>query len=215
MDAVRGISAAADHRPNAAAPIEGSEEAPIDLDSPGSDHDSDAAGDDVDSSDGGVTGDSDSDATSSVVSDLSTRKPRKGTRADINQAMAGIKAVGDFAAFAPIQGEFEPVIQVNGVGNIKLPLGEAQARQIIGKAHQAPYGKGSETLVDVSVRRTFELDPDQFEMANPVHWSKIVNKQLGVVLQKLGVDSKGVLVHAELYKMLIYEEGAMFKAHTE
>jgi len=234
MDAVRGMSAATGHRLDVVAPVEqvdaiqeGTEEAPqgesdqptsysIDVNGSSSDYDNDAAEDvssDLDSSDGGAIEDSDSDAAPSIVSDLSTRKPRKGIRADINLALAGLKAVGNFAASAHIYDDFEPVVHIHGVGNIRLPLSEGQARKIIEKAHQAPYGKGSETLVDVSVRRTFELNSDQFDIANPGHWTKVVQEQLEVVSQELGVDGKGVQAH--LYKMLIYEKGAMFKAHTE
>lgn len=56
---------------------------------------------------------------------------------------------------------------MEGVGNITVPLSEAQARQIIAKARQAPYGKGSDTFVDISVRNTWELDPSQFTINSP------------------------------------------------
>jgi hypothetical protein len=82
---------------------------------------------------------------------------------------------------------------------------------MIDKAHHAPYGKGSETLVDTAVRNTWELNPDQFEFGNP-EWDKYIEEACACVARDLGVDSP---VSAELYKMLIYEKGAMFKPHTE
>lgn len=45
-------------------------------------------------------------------------------------------------------------LSVHGVGKIILPLQEAQVRELIAASRQAPYGKGSETIVDTAVRNT-------------------------------------------------------------
>ncbi|EFX01365.1 hypothetical protein CMQ_6307 [Grosmannia clavigera kw1407] len=92
-----------------------------------------------------------------------------------------------------------------------MPLQEPQARQIIEKARQAPYGKGEETVVDTSVRSTWELDAGQFELQGPA-WERLLETVLASVKKSLGVVSP---IRAELYKMLLYEKGAMFKAHTD
>jgi hypothetical protein len=60
-----------------------------------------------------------------------------------------------------------PGLEVDGLGAIRLPLGESQARELIGRCSQAPYGKGTETLVDTNVRRVWELDPARFKLTNP------------------------------------------------
>lgn len=52
-----------------------------------------------------------------------------------------------------------PGLEVKGIGAIRLPLGELQARELIKQCCQAPYGKGTKTLVDTDVRRVWELDP--------------------------------------------------------
>jgi hypothetical protein len=125
-------------------------------------------------------------------------------------ALDTIESPGTFAS----KGELpyvDPQINVQDVGPVTLPLQESQARQMIEQAHQAPYGKGSETLVDTKVRNTLELNPDQFKLENP-HWDSYVEKACACAARDLGVD---VPVSAELYKMLIYEKGAMFKPHTE
>ncbi|KAI0842867.1 hypothetical protein F5Y06DRAFT_75227 [Hypoxylon sp. FL0890] len=102
-------------------------------------------------------------------------------------------------------------IFVQGIGRINIPLSEAQAKEIAVKSHQAPYGKGSETIVDTSVRNTWELNPDQFEIRAP-DWQVFLDNALAYVREQLGLRSP---ISAELYKMLLYEEGAMFKAHTD
>lgn len=129
---------------------------------------------------------------------------------ELAEALDCVQPAGTFAS----QGELpfaDPQIKVNEVGTICLPLQESQARQLMEQAHQAPYGKGNETLVDTAVRNTLELNPDQFELVNP-DWDNYVRQVCASVARDLGVDAP---VSAELYKMLIYEKGGMFKPHTE
>jgi hypothetical protein len=133
---------------------------------------------------------------------------------NINDALDEIKAAGTFASYAQLRlpnpaDTFS--LFVHGVGDISVPLQEEQARQLIAQSRQAPYGKGSETIVDTSVRNTWELDASQFEFRNPA-WSRFLDKCIGQVALSLGISSP---ITAELYKMLIYEKGAMFKSHTE
>lgn len=132
---------------------------------------------------------------------------------DILDSLNKIETTGSFAAFAYLPLDFLPRISVQDVGEIQLPLCEDQARQIIAKLHQAPYGKGSETLVDTSVRNTWELDPSTFFFEDPQNWDRWINHLKKHLATKLGIP--GLQIQADLYKMLIYEKGAMFKSHTE
>ncbi|KAI2618492.1 hypothetical protein GGR54DRAFT_158036 [Hypoxylon sp. NC1633] len=125
-------------------------------------------------------------------------------------ALDSIRTKGDFACFEPTP-RLDPIIVVHDVGLIHLPLSEAQAKQIIAKSRQAPYGKGSETIVDTSVRNTWELDPGQFEIRFP-NWQAVLDDILVGVDEEMDVNSP---ITAKLYKMLVYEKGAMFKAHTD
>ncbi|KAK5257071.1 hypothetical protein LTR16_001675 [Cryomyces antarcticus] len=106
----------------------------------------------------------------------------------------------------------QPGLYIEGIGIVGLPLGERDAKAIIQASHQAPFGKGNETLVDVTVRKTWELNADQFQLRNPA-WSKFLQKILDNTAEALGVHVSGL--RAELYKLLLYEEGAMFKLHQE
>ncbi|KAK3328671.1 hypothetical protein B0T19DRAFT_442560 [Cercophora scortea] len=145
-------------------------------------------------------------------SPLSTDDYHVSLTADLLKNLEDIKAAGSFAAFHSLQGNsIHPDIHVHGVGTINLPLREDQARQLIDKARQAPYGKGSDTIVDTSVRNTWELDPSQFEL-RAARWANDIQTLCKFVAKDLGITSP---VSAELYKMLVYEKGAMFKAHTD
>ncbi len=48
---------------------------------------------------------------------------------------------------------YTPCLEVESIGTIALPLLPVQAAQILEVAEHAPYGRGSETLVDMDVRR--------------------------------------------------------------
>ncbi|CAP61006.1 uncharacterized protein PODANS_2_14040 [Podospora anserina S mat+] len=87
----------------------------------------------------------------------------------------------------------------------------SQAGKLIKRARQAPYGKGNETLVDTTVRNTRELGPTQFELRN-TEWPGYLNDTCTEIGKELGIDAP---IRAELYKMLIYEKGALFKPHTD
>ena len=129
---------------------------------------------------------------------------------DLLSALDKIEATGSFASFAALPA-LDLDLVVKDVGAIALPLQEAQARQIIEKARQAPCGKGEKTIVDTSIRNTWELDTSQFELQG-AEWEKLLARIVARVEKDLGV---GLPIRAEPYKMLVYERGAMFKPHTE
>jgi hypothetical protein len=151
------------------------------------------------------------DDNASVQTELSQEDFHDGLHNDMLGALNSITSSGTFANAHKL-GEIFPGLVVEDVGPVNLPLQEAQAKQMIAKARQAPYGKGSETIVDTSVRNTWELDPGQFQLTNQ-YWPMLIAQLCQAISREAGLDDAHV--HAELYKMLIYEKGAMFKAHTE
>jgi hypothetical protein len=59
-------------------------------------------------------------------------------------------SVGQFSAVLP-------GLEVKGVGPIGAPVTAADAKRIITKASQTPYGRGEATIVDTDVRRVWQL----------------------------------------------------------
>jgi hypothetical protein len=110
-------------------------------------------------------------------------------------------------------GEVNPGLQVESIGNIGIPISDHDAKRIIAVSRQAPFGKGSDTIVDTSVRKTWEIDASQLKLTHP-KWSQHFGKIINDTAKQLGV-ARASDVNAELYKLLVYEPGAMFKAHTE
>ena len=127
------------------------------------------------------------------------------------EALDAIDRPGDVAA----AGDREltmPGLEVEGLGAVGLPLSRAQARALIRRCRQAPYGKGTQTLVDTDVRRVWEMDPAQFELTNP-KWKALIRSIVEEVKQRLGLDECKLSAH--LYKLLLYEKGSFFLPHRD
>ncbi|MCC7151984.1 MAG: 2OG-Fe(II) oxygenase, partial [Rubrivivax sp.] len=85
------------------------------------------------------------------------------------------------------------------------------AAQLIAVAERAPYGRGADTLVDTAVRRTWQIGADRVHIKGR-HWNAMLE---GVVEQAAAGLGAGVGVEAELYKLLIYDEGSFFLEHRD
>lgn len=92
-----------------------------------------------------------------------------------------------------------PRLEVEGVGAIALPLLPVQAEALIAVADQAPYGRGTETLVDTAVRRTWQIDAARVRLRGQ-RWQE----DLAAVVERvrLGLAVAGS-IEAQLYKLLI------------
>lgn len=130
---------------------------------------------------------------------------------DLLAILETVKNSGTFFS----QGELtstHPGLLVEDLGLIALPLEKKQAAALKKKARQAPYGKGTETVVDTKVRRVWEIDAKQVVFANPL-WKET----LAQAIQKTKVDLglKNATLNAHFYKLLIYEKGGFFLPHRD
>ena len=66
-----------------------------------------------------------------------------------------------------------PGLDVEQDGRRGLAADENASAKLIKLCRQAPYGKGTETVVDTDVRRVWELDPAKFQLTNP-KWDDFV-----------------------------------------
>lgn len=119
---------------------------------------------------------------------------------------------GDFACSGFLPELCLPGLVVENVGHISLPVQDEQAKKIIEVAKKAPFGLGSKTLVDETVRKTWQLDPNQITIKNE-HFLAGVGNVVASVKKHLGCDK--ITVQANLYKVLLYEKGGHFKAHRD
>ncbi|KAL1874849.1 hypothetical protein Daus18300_003390 [Diaporthe australafricana] len=121
-----------------------------------------------------------------------------------------IETFGDFACMTRYSHHINPGLEVAG-SLIPLPLVDRDASTIKSKCEQAPFGRGDDTVVDESVRRTWQLDAGLFSCSNPA-WPAFLDTVLRETVQKLGMP-KGV--RAVPWKLLLYEEGSFFKPHKD
>ncbi len=66
----------------------------------------------------------------------------------------------NFASSGTLPFVMNPAISISGLGRIGLPLLKRDAKLVSRVSHEAPFGKGSDTIVDHAVRQTKELNAD-------------------------------------------------------
>ncbi|KAF2639679.1 hypothetical protein P280DRAFT_401909 [Massarina eburnea CBS 473.64] len=108
----------------------------------------------------------------------------------------------------------DPKVHIGDYGPLQVPLHEDDARYLIHSGHQALFGKEDETVIDGSVRKPWELNADQFELRN-TQWPYLIQDLCRYIACQIGVNEQNPGFHAELYKMLLYEPGAMVKSHQD
>ncbi|KAK2858494.1 hypothetical protein FQN49_004680 [Arthroderma sp. PD_2] len=134
---------------------------------------------------------------------------------DIEEALRSIDSKGDFASFHSLNRELNPSLHINGLGRVvNLPLSPEDAKAIVDLCHRSPFGKGTETLVDTSVRKCWELDTAEFDIKAP-GWGNYMKKIVADVSKGLGVADKANSIRVDPYKLLLYEEGAFFLSHQD
>ncbi len=130
---------------------------------------------------------------------------------NILNCLKDLKGSGKFISAQTTEFLF-PGMEVNGVGEIAYPVNEAQAKALIQVAHKAPFGKGSETIVDNNVRSAWEIDVAKLTF-NGNRWAGFIDKILHNIKPDLGLEDYTNSAH--LYKMLIYETGDFFLPHKD
>src|SRR5215204_2425395 len=129
---------------------------------------------------------------------------------DLAAVLGKVRRPGDFFATGTTE-LLAPLLEVEGVGPVALPLLPIQARELIGVADPAPYGRGEQTVIDPAVRRCWQIGPDRVRIRGR-HWAQTLETILVRVAEGLGVDAP---ITAEFYKLLLYDEGSFFVGHRD
>lgn len=133
-----------------------------------------------------------------------------GINQTLSEVLGTVQRPGDFYVSGR-QEIFAPRITVDGVGTVALPLLPQQAAELAAVAEQAPYGRGPDTLVDTEVRRTWQIGAERVHIGGR-HWAANLETIVSRCADGLGVQGP---VSAELYKMLVYDEGSFFLGHRD
>ncbi|KAI1261469.1 hypothetical protein F5Y18DRAFT_440368 [Xylariaceae sp. FL1019] len=128
----------------------------------------------------------------------------------LTSCLDSVTSFGDFAGNWTYARAPNPVLKV---GNyiIPLPLDDRYAESIRTFCREAPFGKGEHTLIDITVRQTWELSPNRFSILNP-EWASFLANVLEDLRASLDIVGD---IHAELHKLLLYDEGSFFKPHRD
>jgi hypothetical protein len=107
-------------------------------------------------------------------------------------------------------------LHVEGVGEVPLPISQDDVARLLGVCEQAPYGHGLETVVNMDVRRAWQVDASKvtFPLC-PDFVSVTVNKLAKKAVRALGLDGAALQLEPHLYKLLMYGPGGHFKVHRD
>ncbi|KAG2489506.1 hypothetical protein HYH03_011958 [Edaphochlamys debaryana] len=104
-------------------------------------------------------------------------------------------------------------MSIGDLGDIDLPLPRTDACAMLYVSSAAPFGLGSKTVEDQSVRRGQQLDASLVELDG---WEQTLQHITQLAVDALGIQGPDALgVEARLYKLLMYEEGGHFLEHRD
>ncbi|KAF2224823.1 hypothetical protein BDZ85DRAFT_84715 [Elsinoe ampelina] len=167
-----------------------------------------------DSSDSGPSVDDDDSSVSLGEGVSHLTRSNSDLRTQLHQCFTSAYVSGTFASSATVDTWPNPALFVRDVGYVGLPLADPTALKAV--AQKAPFGQGESTFVDETVRKTWEIDASRLQIGNPQWHNFIQGTVVPVVTTAIGVaGSSRTSTRAELYKLLLYEEGAMFKPHRD
>ncbi len=132
-------------------------------------------------------------------------------KAQLLEVLGAIKGSGSFMSTDSRPFLF-PGMEIKGVGEVGFPVNPLEVKEMIKVAHKAPFGKGSETVLDATVRSAWEIDADKIFFNND-DWSKFIESIIEQIKPELGIQEHQVT--ANLYKLLIYEKGDFFLTHKD
>lgn len=119
-----------------------------------------------------------------------------------------------FAYGGPLSDAPNPGLVINGLGVIGFPLSNRESQVIISRCQRSAVGKGTKTLLDDTIRKSWELECADFSITNPT-WQTYLDSLLFSTYSVLGLTCGRQNVRAESYKLLLYEKGAFFKSHQD
>ncbi|TFK88725.1 hypothetical protein K466DRAFT_488388, partial [Polyporus arcularius HHB13444] len=102
-----------------------------------------------------------------------------------------------------------PILDIDGLGTVGLPLSVREAAAVKACAEQALYGQADHTLVDKSVRSTsiWEIDASKVRCQNRA-WSAFMTQVVRDVCEVLAVDFQASRPRCQLSKLILYEPGS-------
>jgi hypothetical protein len=122
-------------------------------------------------------------------------------RERLARVLGGSQEPGAFSAQLSVPAR-DVRLAVAGAGPVSLPVKAPQAKQqMIAGARPARFGRGEQTLMDLSVRDTWKITPDRVTLTG-LDWDAILTG----VRDELGLSARARL-RAEQHALLVYGKG--------
>eukprot|EP01080_Neovahlkampfia_damariscottae_P007961 gene7961-12427_t len=107
-----------------------------------------------------------------------------------------------------------PLIKINDDYLLKYPCDKQMCETLIKDSDQAPFGRGEETIVDTTIRNSWQVNKKIEFLSSELDNSTSENNSILKDIQaKLSPGCS--LIRSEFYKMLVYEKGSHFKRHKD
>ena len=139
-----------------------------------------------------------------------SREP-KDPLSEMEKLLRSIDRPGNYCAggrmFAPM-----PALEAKGTGRLSFPVPPEQAEELFSRGRLSPFGKGTETLRDESVRSSREFEPGEISLGGG-GWEKTLEELKDAAAQGLGCPRDRL--EAEFYKLLVYAPGGFFLPHRD
>lgn len=132
-------------------------------------------------------------------------------------ALALVRPSGAFACDGLMQNvpAYAPAVTVEGVGRLALPLSADQAASLRAVAEPAPFGRGTETVVDEAVRRALQVPAARLTVG-PAGWAAALAHTVARAVAALGVANAAAQgITAQVDKLILYEPGGHFQPHKD
>ena len=123
---------------------------------------------------------------------------------DNSSHVEGEFAFGTTLALAP-----NPGVQIDSLSLLSLPMTPSDVELIKSAASRAPFGHGERSIIDSTVRHTWEIDASRITLRNP-EWNSFLTGIVDTVCKGLDVAPFTVRPECELYKLLLYEKGSQY-----
>ena len=134
-----------------------------------------------------------------------------GELSRLETLIGSVDRPGDYCAHGRLVSPM-PRIVVDGMGTLSLPVPGTQMEELVAASDPAPYGRGTDTIVDPGVRNCRQVEAGLVEVSGRA-WNDTFSSLLDRSAEGLGCPRE--MLDAELYKLLVYETGGFFVPHRD
>lgn len=99
-------------------------------------------------------------------------------------------------------------LSIEGLGSIKLPLSETDAKRIVAFASRARFAQDKQTIADKEVQNTWGIDAARVNFENRKWHDYVQDLAVKTVCCELGLTNYDTPPRCELSKLLVSETGS-------